>query len=72
VGAGFLQRIQAKWKPVRVKKTRQIKKPEPRFDSIEAETALDAAGSVAPFAKSRMPSNRTAGAKASKAGISLE
>jgi hypothetical protein len=35
-----LERFQAKWKPVRVKKTRQIKNPEPRFDSIEAEKAL--------------------------------
>jgi hypothetical protein len=32
------------WKPVRVKKTRQIKKLEPRFDSIETEKALAAAG----------------------------
>ena len=30
-----LKRFQAKWKPVRVKKTRQIRNPEPRFDSIE-------------------------------------
>jgi hypothetical protein len=36
-----LERFQAKWKPVRVKKTRQIKNLEPRFDSIEAEKALD-------------------------------
>jgi len=28
------------WKPVRVKKTRQIKNLEPRFDSIETEKAL--------------------------------
>jgi hypothetical protein len=35
-----LERFQAKWKPVRVKKTRQIKNLEPRFDSIEAEKAL--------------------------------
>src|SRR5450631_247610 len=28
------------WKPVRVKKTRQIRNLEPRFDSIETETAL--------------------------------
>jgi len=35
-----LERFQAKWKPVRVKKTRQLKNLEPRFDSIEAETAL--------------------------------
>ena len=34
------ERFQAKWKPVRVKKTRQIKNLEPRFDSIEAEKAL--------------------------------
>ena len=27
------------WRPVRVKKTRQIKNPEPRFDSIETEQA---------------------------------
>ena len=33
--AGRLERFQAKWKPVRVKKTRQIKNLEPRFDSIE-------------------------------------
>src|ERR1700730_14961893 len=31
------ERFQAKWKPVRVKKTRQTKILEPRFDSIEAE-----------------------------------
>jgi hypothetical protein len=31
------ERFHAKWKPVRVKKTRQIKNLEPRFDSIEAE-----------------------------------
>src|SRR6202045_3511368 len=34
-----LERFQAKWKPVRVKKTRQIKNLEPRFDSIETEKA---------------------------------
>ena len=34
---GILERFQAKWKPVRVKKTRQIKNLEPRFDSIETE-----------------------------------
>ena len=37
---GPLERFQAKWKPVRVKKTRQIKNLEPRFDSIETEKAL--------------------------------
>jgi hypothetical protein len=34
------ERFQAKWRPVRVKKTRQIKNLEPRFDSIETEKAL--------------------------------
>src|ERR1700738_1850154 len=38
--AAALERFQAKWKPVRVKKTRQIKNLEPRFDSIETEKAL--------------------------------
>jgi hypothetical protein len=32
-----LERFQAKWRSVRVKKTRQIKSPKPRFDSIETE-----------------------------------
>ncbi len=32
------------WKPVRVKKTRQIKNLEPRFDLIETEKALGAGG----------------------------
>jgi hypothetical protein len=27
------------WKPVRIKKTRQIRNLEPRFDSIETEKA---------------------------------
>src|ERR1700724_4330210 len=35
------ERFQAKWKEVRVKKTRQTKNLEPRFDSIEAEKALE-------------------------------
>src|SRR5664279_363355 len=39
-----LERFQAKWWPVRVKKTRQLKNLEPRFDSIETEKALDVAG----------------------------
>jgi hypothetical protein len=34
------ERFRAKWVPVRVKKTRQIKNLEPRFDSIETEKAL--------------------------------
>jgi len=40
--AAALERFQAKWKPVRVKKMRQIKNLEPRFDSIETEKALAA------------------------------
>jgi hypothetical protein len=35
-----IERFRAKWTPVRVKKTRQIKNPELRFDSIETEKAL--------------------------------
>ena len=35
-----IQRFQAKWRSVRVKKTRQIKNLELRFDSIETEKAL--------------------------------
>jgi len=35
------ERFRAKWKPVRVKKTRQIENLEPRFDSIETEKAPD-------------------------------
>jgi hypothetical protein len=38
-GLTLPERFQAKWKPVRVKKMRQIKNLEPRFDSIEAEKA---------------------------------
>src|ERR1700692_1115906 len=34
------ERFQAKWIPVRVKKTRKIKNLDPRFDSIETEKAL--------------------------------
>jgi len=37
---GMSERFQAKWRPVRVKKTRQIENLEPRFDSIEMEKAL--------------------------------
>jgi len=39
-GGSDLERFQAKWRPVRAKKTRQIKNLEPRFDSIETEKAL--------------------------------
>src|ERR1700722_13827773 len=36
----LLERFRAKWVPVRVKKTRQNKKLEPRSDSIGTEKAL--------------------------------
>src|SRR5713226_4968396 len=45
-GLTRLERFRAKWKPVRVKKTRQIKNLEPRFDSIETEQALEPLGAV--------------------------
>jgi hypothetical protein len=38
---GALERFPAKWEPVRVKKTRQIKNLEPRSDSIGTEKARD-------------------------------
>jgi hypothetical protein len=40
----LLKRFPAReWRPVRVKKTRQIKNPEPRLDSIETEKASEIA-----------------------------
>src|SRR6202035_1423917 len=42
--ARCLERFQAKWTPVRVKKTRQIKNLEPCCDSPETERALGSAG----------------------------
>jgi hypothetical protein len=39
-GRRTLERFPAKWRPVRVKKTRQIKNLEPRSDSIGTEKAL--------------------------------
>jgi len=41
------------WTPVRVKKTRQIKNLELRFDSIETEKALDASEPVRSLAVAR-------------------
>src|SRR6266404_6274155 len=40
------ERFPAKWGPGRVKKTRQIKNPEPRSDSIGTEKALVEASCV--------------------------
>src|SRR5215216_7008091 len=40
IARASLERFPAKWKPVRVKKTRQIKNLEPRSDSIGTEKAL--------------------------------
>jgi hypothetical protein len=45
IGGVGLERFPAKWAPVRVKKTRQNKKLEPRSDSIGTEKALDVAAS---------------------------
>jgi len=42
----WLERLPAKWKPVRVKKTRQNKNLESRSDSIGTEKALVAVGVV--------------------------
>jgi hypothetical protein len=42
--AAPMERFQAKWIPVRVKKTRQSKKLEPGSDSIRTEIPLAAAG----------------------------
>ena len=47
------RRCQAKWTPVRVKKTRQIKNPESRFDLIETEKAPGASCSSQPLQFSR-------------------
>jgi hypothetical protein len=58
--AGNLERFPAKWRPVRVKKTRQNKNPEPRFDSIEAEKAL-ARDQQWPLRKPSSPSFRAGG-----------
>ena len=57
-----LERFQAKWIPVRVKKTRQIKNLEPRFDSIETATALVAvvAADVDPLQSIWRPSSAPA------------
>ena len=46
VGPTQLERFQAKWRPVRVKKTRQIKNPEPRF---EIETDGGSGDDLAPL-----------------------
>src|SRR5260370_36970301 len=44
----ILERFPAKWTPVRVKKTRQNKKLEPRSDSIGTEKALAARAELRP------------------------
>src|SRR3979409_1287019 len=44
------ERFPAKWRPVRVKKTRQNKNLEARFDSIEAEMALVERSEIMPSA----------------------
>jgi hypothetical protein len=73
VARGFfsklLKRFQAKacpgldpgWTPVRVKKTRQIKNLELRFDSIETEKALGKAGASPHHAPPAMLDGMAAG-----------
>src|SRR5882724_13688626 len=53
---GPLERFQAKWIPVRVKKTRQNKRIEPRSDSIGTEKALALLANNQPRCRPLMPS----------------
>jgi hypothetical protein len=53
-----LERFQAKWRPVRVKKTRQTRNLELRFDFIETENALERIDSNEAFALRRKQSMR--------------
>ena len=59
----MLERFPAKWRPVHVKKTRQIKNLEPRSDSIGTETALvrESARKSKQSAGNRSVENRTLG-----------
>src|SRR5438094_6949748 len=50
-----LKRFQAKWIPVRVKKTRQNKRIEPRSDSIGTEKALGAVQTGQPCNPEKKP-----------------
>ena len=82
LGFRRLERFQGKWTPVRVKKTRQIKNLEPRFDSIEAGKALSplhearavtiqidaASGTACPLAKSASASRIEFSAAARNSG----
>jgi hypothetical protein len=52
-----LERFRAKWIPARVKKTRQIRNLEPRFDFIETEKALDFISAIFVEMKSAFYSN---------------
>jgi hypothetical protein len=45
INSDMLERFPAKWRPIRVEKTRQIKNLEPHSDSIGTEEALDAQNS---------------------------
>jgi hypothetical protein len=50
---GLLERFRARWRPVRVKKTRQRKNPEDFRDSKKSENPLGCRGGM-PFASFRM------------------
>src|ERR1700722_9959275 len=50
-----LERFRAKWTPVRAKKTRQNKRPEPRSDSIRTEKALIVMIAVVTFFVAMLP-----------------
>src|SRR5882762_5640919 len=62
-----LERFPAKWTPVRVKKTRQNKKLEPRSDSIGTEKALEQNRSDP---RPQIASDRVHAARASLAALS--
>src|SRR5882672_12041695 len=61
--AKVLERFRAKWVPVCVKKTRQIKNLEPRFDSIETGKALGIAAAVLLLASDGLTSSAIGGVR---------
>ena len=78
----LLERFQAKacpgldpgWRPVRVKKTRQTKNLEPRFDSIETEKASDTGliyASVGATSRATCTSAAIRGVIGSRCGITI-
>jgi hypothetical protein len=72
LGAGgpALERFRAKWRPVRVKKTRQTKNLEPRFDSIETDSGSSDTGfEIAGVTGVDTDASRSATARASKSAV---